>query len=93
MFHAHIVRAQWSANQFIAIQVGIGRHSGHFVARNIFPVKTQRDDGDLSGCKSNHGAVGEAEKSASSESVVGEIKIASTARTSLPWALHAATCI
>jgi hypothetical protein len=48
MFHAHIVLAQWSANQFIAIQVGIGRHSGHFVARNIFPVKTQRDEGDLS---------------------------------------------
>ena len=47
-FHAHIVPAQWSANQFIPIKVGIGRHSRHFVARNIFPVKTQRDDRDLS---------------------------------------------
>ena len=46
--HAHIVHAQWSAKQFIAIKVGIGRHGEHFVARNIFPVKTQRDDGDLS---------------------------------------------
>ena len=47
-FHAHIVPAQWSANQFIPIKVGIGRHSRHFVARNIFPVKTQRDARDLS---------------------------------------------
>jgi hypothetical protein len=46
--HAHIVRAQRSARQFIAIKVGIGRHSEHVVARNIFPVKTQRDDGVLS---------------------------------------------
>ena len=46
--HAHIVRVQWSAKQFIAIKVGIGRHSEHLVARNIFPVKTQRDDGVLS---------------------------------------------
>jgi len=46
--HAHIVRAHWSAKQFIAIKVGIGRHSEHVVARNIFPVKTRRDDGVLS---------------------------------------------
>jgi len=45
--HAHIVRAQWSAKQFIAIKVGLGRHSEHVVARNNFPVKTQRDDGVL----------------------------------------------
>ena len=43
--HAHIVRAQRSAKPFIAIKVGIGSHSEHVVARNIFPVKTQRDDG------------------------------------------------
>ena len=46
--HAHIVRAQWSATQFISIEVGSGHHGEHVVARNIFPVKTQRDDGDLS---------------------------------------------
>ena len=45
--HAHIVRAQWNAKQFIAIKVGISRHGEQVVARNIFPVKTQREDGVL----------------------------------------------
>jgi len=38
--HAHIVRAQWSAKQFVAIQVGIGRHSEHLVARNMGMART-----------------------------------------------------
>ena len=36
------------SHQFIPIKLGIGRHSEHVVARNIFPVKMQPDDGLLS---------------------------------------------
>jgi hypothetical protein len=75
-----MVRAQWGAKQLIAIKVGIGRHCEHVVARNVFAVKTQRDDESFISCKSNHYAVGEAERHASSQSAIGEIKMASAAQ-------------
>src|SRR5664279_3070003 len=58
--HAHIVRAQWSAEQFIAIKVGIGRHSEHFVARNILSRQNAVGRRRSMSCKSNHCVVGEA---------------------------------
>jgi hypothetical protein len=76
---ARIVRAQWSAKPLIARKAGISRHSEHVVARTIFPVKTAAERRSFISCKSNHYAVGEAEKYASSQSVIGETKMASAA--------------
>src|SRR5271157_67321 len=39
---------QGKFGQQVAEHNRIGRHSGHFVMRNLFAVKTRRDDGDLS---------------------------------------------
>ena len=70
------------------MKLGIGRHSEHVVARNIFPVKTQRDDRVLSAVSLTTYTVGEAEKYASSQSAIGETKMASATRAQCNCALR-----